>query len=98
MRHTFDGVPDYLNPTVLGIHKLDAHFEGLSFLSQKDLDNDLEKTALSLNGDWRFKLYRNPDEVENNFSDEDDKTSEGWNRLKVPGVWEIGRASCRERV
>ncbi len=89
MRSKFTDVSDYLNPTILGIHKLDAHFEGLSFLSQKDLDNDLEKTSLSLNGDWKFKLYRNPDEVGSWFSGVDDKTSESWSNIKVPGVWEL---------
>jgi len=89
MRKNFEGLPDHLNPTVLGIHKEDAHFEGLSYTSLEDLKNKTETNALCLNGSWKFKLYRNPHEVEDFFQRLDDETSDSWTSIQVPGAWEL---------
>jgi beta-galactosidase len=89
MKSRFNGVPDYCNPTVLGVHKEEAHFEGLSFLSESDLEQQLNKTSISLNGVWKFKLYRNPDEVDPAFHEVENDLSECWDEIIVPGVWEF---------
>lgn len=89
LKKNFEGYPDYSNPTILGIHKEEAHFEGLSYLSQKDFDNDLITTALSLNGKWKFKLYPNPHTVDPLFPRIDDDSSASWDEISVPGVWEL---------
>jgi beta-galactosidase len=89
MKKNFEGAPDYLNPTVLGIHKEEAHFEGVSYLSENDFDNGVVRTALSLNGQWKFKLYRNPHSVDLLFTRVDDESSKSWDEIVVPGVWEL---------
>ncbi len=85
----FNGVNEYCNPRILGVNKEEAHFEGLGFLSESDLDQQLNKTSISLNGKWKFKLYRHPDEVDQSFHEVDNCLSDSWDEITVPGVWEF---------
>lgn len=89
MRKTFDGFPDHLNPTVLGVHKRDAHFEGLSAVSDDELKSGQVNSVLDLNGTWKFKLYPHPDQVDSFFNRLEDDDFQTWNDIEVPGVWEL---------
>lgn len=82
-------VPEWQNPSIIGINKLAIHS---SFVPFQD-----ETTALtfnknnstyfqSLNGKWQFRLYDNPLQVPEDFY-EPNKLQ--WNSIEVPSNWQM---------
>ncbi len=88
MRKKFDHLPFYQNPLLLGKNKEEAHTEAVSYLSIEALENDRKDTQRSLNGVWKFKLYRNPKEVSDFYTLENTEST-SWEDITVPGVWEL---------
>lgn len=79
------------NPKVVAIHKLPAR---ATFFAYESLElaksNEVEKSAnyKNLNGLWKFKWTRNPDDRPLDFYKENYNTSE-WNEIPVPSNWEL---------
>ena len=69
MARRFDRLPDYQNPYVFEKNKVDARFEAPGFGSIRDMLHDVRTASLSLNGIWKFRLYRNPSEAADSFYD-----------------------------
>ena len=94
---TIDGIysqtldPIIENPDVIGINKLPAR---TSFIAYPTMDEAMKnnmskaKNYKSLNGIWKFKWQRTPEERPQNFFKEDYNTSD-WDDIKVPANWEV---------
>jgi beta-galactosidase len=82
---------DWENPKVFGINKEDGHSILMPFdsvddaLNQKNTDS---KYYQSLNGNWKFKLAKNPSESSSDFYVNTFNT-QNWDDIKVPGNWEL---------
>ncbi len=76
------------DPTVYGLNKLKGHatihpFESLEIAQMTDKTKS--SNYLSLNGEWDFKFYINPDTVEAGFW----LNNEGWDKITVPSNWQM---------
>ncbi len=87
MREKYIEKPDYQNPYIFKINKMDGHFEGTNFSSKENMKNGIHK-ELSLNGTWKFKYFKNPSEANIEFY-KTDYDAQNWDGIKVPGVWEL---------
>ncbi len=65
--------------TFMPYESLDAALKGNRFMS---------KMCISLNGDWKFKLYENYSQIEFGFA-EPQFNSDGWDDIKVPSNWQF---------
>ena len=74
---------DWENPAVLGINKLPYHATLQLPSKQKEC-----KEIVSLDGQWLFHWSRNPEERPADFYREDYDVSQ-WNRITVPGNWQL---------
>ncbi len=79
---------DWENPQSFQANQLEAHSPLNHFISVEDALVKQNQSKVSLNGDWRFKLFAKPELVPSNFIDENyDDAS--WNRIKVPSNWQL---------
>ena len=76
-------VKDWENPAVLGINKLPYHATLQLPSKQKDC-----KEIVCLDGQWLFHWSRNPEERPVSFYEEDYDVS-GWDKITVPGNWQM---------
>jgi beta-galactosidase len=84
-------VPDWENPSVVGINKEPAHATLYPFESRElALQGDPSGSAYFqlLNGTWKFNWVRQPADRPTDFYLEDYDDS-GWAEIPVPGNWEI---------
>jgi beta-galactosidase len=84
-------VPDWENPRVVGRNKEPAHATLMPYPNEEEaLLCEREKSSwfLTLNGEWKFKLYENPDSVPRDFYkpryDDGD-----WATIPVPSNWQM---------
>ena len=85
----FSQSPDYENPEVLSRSRLPAHTRFGAYASVREaLRGDIRESSniLWLDGDYRFKLYDRPEEVEPFWQEGFDDSA--WGRIAVPGCWE----------
>ena len=75
-------VNDWENPAVLGINKLPYHATLHLPSKQKEC-----KEIVSLDGEWKFRWSRNPEERAIDFYREDYDVSQ-WGGIAVPGNWQ----------
>lgn len=75
-------MPDWENPSVLGINKLPYHATLQLPSKQKT-----HKEIVSLDGEWLFHWSRNPEERPVDFY-RDDYDATGWDKVTVPGNWQ----------
>ena len=75
-------VNDWENPAVLGINKLPYHATLQLPSKQKEC-----KEIVSLDGEWKFRWSRNPEERAIDFYREDYDVSQ-WGGIAVPGNWQ----------
>ena len=71
---------DWENPQVINKNRLDAHTGHIPFN-----DNAFKK---SLNGTWKFKVVKTPEERPMDFWSNEYST-ENWADIQVPGHWEL---------
>ena len=76
-------VYDWENPAVLGINKLPYHATLQLPSKEKEC-----KEIVSLDGQWLFHWSRNPEERPADFYREDYDVS-GWDKITVPGNWQL---------
>jgi len=76
-------VKDWENPAVLGVNKLPYH----ATLQLPSKWNEC-KEIVSLDGEWAFHWSRNPEERPVGFEREDFDVSK-WDRISVPGNWQM---------
>lgn len=84
----FHTLPDYINPQVTSINRLPAHtrYGAYSSVSQA-VKGEKSENVISLNGEWQFALYNNPDETPAFYEKDFDTT--GFSIIPVPGCWEL---------
>ena len=73
---------DWENPAVLGINKLPYHATLQLPSKEKEC-----KEIVSLDGEWKFRWSRNPEERIVDFYREDYDVSQ-WGKITVPGNWQ----------
>ncbi|MDA1336452.1 MAG: DUF4981 domain-containing protein [Bacteroidetes bacterium] len=83
--------PDWENPTVIGLNKLDARadffaFESLELAHEGNCENSTR--FLDLNGLWKFHYAKNPSSRPVDFFQEDFDAS-NWSDIPVPANWEV---------
>jgi len=83
--------PDWENPEVFGINKLEAHAHFIPFQNQESaLSFDVTRSDRYqlLNGYWDFKFLNNPDDTPKEFfALEYDISS--WDSIPVPSNWQL---------
>ncbi|WP_264875118.1 beta-galactosidase [Vibrio agarivorans] len=79
---------DWENPQSVNLHCMKAHSPLASFRSAKDALQNTNSHRRSLNGDWKFKLFGAPEQVDGDFiaSDFDDAP---WSSIPVPSNWQL---------
>ena len=79
---------DWENPQSVNIHCLNGHSPLASYREIAHAQNNIEAQRLSLNGQWKFKLFSAPEQVEGEFitTQFDDK---GWDEITVPSNWQL---------
>ncbi|SNY99805.1 glycoside hydrolase family 2 TIM barrel-domain containing protein [Flagellimonas pacifica] len=79
------------NPQVISENKEEAHAGFYSYSTEKlALENNIEasKNYLSLNGQWKFKWVRKPEDRPLDFFKPEIDVN-NWDNIKVPANWEI---------
>ncbi len=79
------------NPLNIQWNKLKAHSTFYPFEDRTSaITGDHGKSGLvkSLNGDWKFRLMSNPDEVDENFKERKFRDDD-WDVIEVPSNWEL---------
>ena len=87
----FEGLPDWENPRVTGINKEPAHATLMPYPDEKVALECVRENSpwfMTLNGEWKFKLYNNPKLAPENFFDlkYDDSN---WDNIPVPSNWQM---------
>lgn len=78
---------DWETPLTVEINKLKAHSPLNSYTTLSDACQKTNPQKQSLNGDWEFKLYSKPEEVDEFFWDA--TKFAGWKTIKVPSNWQL---------
>ena len=85
-RQDFHTKPDWDNLAVTSINRAAAHVKWQPFDSVETAKNSASPYISSLNGEYEFKLYDNPNETDDFFLPE----YKGFkDRINVPGNWEL---------
>ncbi|MEZ4886366.1 MAG: glycoside hydrolase family 2 TIM barrel-domain containing protein [Chitinophagales bacterium] len=82
-------VPEWQNPSIIGINKLAVHSTFISYQNEAaalSFNRTQSQYFQLLNGQWQFKLYENPMQVPNNFYE---SNSLQWDSLEVPSNWQM---------
>lgn len=82
---------EWLDPNVNAVNRMDMHTNYFAYESEEMAlkgDKKMSRNHLSLNGLWNFNWVKNADMRPLDFfrTDFNDK---GWNKIQVPGIWEI---------
>ncbi|MBS7654491.1 DUF4981 domain-containing protein [Candidatus Bathyarchaeota archaeon] len=84
-------VPEWENPRVTGKNKEPAHTTLTPYPDEKmalECVKDKSPWLLTLNGEWKFKLYENPNLVPEGFY-APDYDAESWDVILVPSNWQM---------
>ncbi len=85
-------VPEYWeNPEIIGVNKLRPHATLVPFNSRKNaltFNKQNSLRFLSLNGNWKFKLVKKPDDRPPRFQENNYDIS-SWDFIKVPSSWQM---------
>ncbi|REL35869.1 beta-galactosidase [Thalassotalea euphylliae] len=87
---------DWENQSSFQVNQIRAHSPLNGFSTVEDALSNQHAQRRSLNGDWWFRLYDAPEQVENGFVESDDKVfsealiaSQDWSTLPVPANWQL---------
>ncbi len=82
-------VPEWQNPSIIGINKLAAHSTFIPFqdeVTALTFNRNQSHFFQSLNGQWQFKLYENPLQVPDDFYKANRLQ---WDSIEVPSNWQM---------
>ncbi len=85
-----DAKPNWENPEVFAINKLAPHAHFIPFQNQETAltgNSENSDRFQSLNGNWDFKMYDNPDNTPTNFF-QPNYTAKDWQPIPVPSNWQ----------
>ena len=83
--------PEWENPEIFGINKLAPHAHFIPYQNQEAaLSFEKENTDRyqSLNGEWGFKFYTNPNDTPADFF-QPDYAKPDWKKIQVPSNWQL---------
>ncbi len=83
MYQQFGHLPDWENPEVTGINKLQGHATFWGYDSAENALSNTSPSRLSLNGDWQFELHPNPAALDKSKLQNPDS------KISVPGNWTV---------
>lgn len=84
-------LPDWENPAVFERNQLPPHTTLMPYNNQKEaLRNERRQSPnyFSLNGTWKFKWAKNPEEAPDKFY-ETGYDRQSWDNIKVPSNWQM---------
>ncbi|ELV8716889.1 beta-galactosidase [Vibrio vulnificus] len=79
---------DWENPQSVNIHCLKAHSPLSSFRDMAHARDGIHAQRQSLNGQWKFKLFDAPEQVDGQFTQADFNDAE-WDEIPVPSNWQL---------
>ncbi|WED21262.1 beta-galactosidase [Vibrio sp. JC009] len=79
---------DWENPQSFQVNQLAGHSPLNHYISQDDALNKRNSSRVSLNGDWKFKLFAKPELVSAEFIETGFDDSR-WNDITVPSNWQL---------
>lgn len=79
---------DWENPQSVNIHCLKAHSPLSSYRNIDHARNDIHAQRHSLNGQWKFKLFEAPEQVDGEFI-ETHFNDTHWDDITVPSNWQM---------
>ncbi|MGF1790549.1 beta-galactosidase [Photobacterium profundum] len=79
---------DWENPQSVNIHCLKAHSPLASYRDINHARDGIHAQRQSLNGQWKFKLFNAPEQVEGEFIDVQFNDS-AWGDITVPSNWQL---------
>jgi beta-galactosidase len=78
---------DWETPLTTQINTVRAHSPLYGFKSIADARQKQNPQRQLLNGDWQFKLFNKPEEVDESFLNE--QTNDNWEQIPVPSNWQL---------
>lgn len=79
---------DWENPQSVNIHCLNAHSPLSSYRNFKHARDGIESQRKSLNGQWKFKYFDAPEQVDGEFIKTSFNDSQ-WDEITVPSNWQM---------
>ncbi|MCK8076044.1 beta-galactosidase [Vibrio sp. 1CM2L] len=79
---------DWENPQSVNIHCLNAHSPLSSYRNLKHARDGIESQRKSLNGQWKFKYFDAPEQVDGEFIETSFNDSQ-WDEITVPSNWQM---------
>ncbi|WP_045480803.1 beta-galactosidase [Vibrio owensii] len=79
---------DWENPQSVNIHCLKAHSPLSSFRDIDHARDGIQAQRQSLNGQWKFKLFDAPEQVDGEFI-ESQFNDKDWDEITVPSNWQM---------
>lgn len=79
---------DWENPQSVNIHCLKAHSPLSSFRDIDHARDGIQAQRQSLNGQWKFKLFDTPEQVDGEFI-ESQFNDKDWDEITVPSNWQM---------
>ncbi|MEZ8155825.1 beta-galactosidase [Vibrio splendidus] len=79
---------DWENPQSVNIHCLNAHSPLSSYRNFKHARDGIESQRKSLNGQWKFKYFDAPEQVDGEFIETSFNDSQ-WDEITVPSNWQM---------
>ena len=83
-------LPEWQNQNAVGLNKIEPHSYVWPYADKESVDPlkfDESPWFMSLNGEWKFRWTKNPDNRPQGFQAPDYDTS-AWDDIRVPGNWE----------
>ncbi|MDH5918553.1 beta-galactosidase [Vibrio splendidus] len=79
---------DWENPQSVNIHCLNTHSPLSSYRNLKHARDGIESQRKSLNGQWKFKYFDAPEQVDGEFIETSFNDSQ-WDEITVPSNWQM---------
>ncbi|OBT01816.1 beta-galactosidase [Vibrio cyclitrophicus] len=79
---------DWENPQSVNIHCLNAHSPLSSYRNLEHARDGIESRRKSLNGQWKFKYFDTPENVNGEFIETSFDDSQ-WDEITVPANWQL---------
>ena len=79
---------DWENPQSVNIHCLNGHSPLASYRKIAHAQQNIKAQHTSLNGQWKFKLFPSPEQVEGDFINPTFNDNQ-WDNITVPSNWQL---------
>ena len=80
---------DWQNPVVFQRNRVNGHSPLNGFVTQDDAKQNVNAQKQSLNGEWEFRLYPQPEAVDEDLLSEELSEAANWQPITVPSNWQM---------